>query len=56
MRANLLNKTIDKSDILYLKQKGLTEYKISKMTGIPLKEIEFFLKYCEESRQCSGIC
>lgn len=42
-------------DIHYLKDKGLSDLKISKMTGIPLKQIKEFLKYNDTWNRYSGV-
>ena len=42
-------------DLQYLKKKGLSDLKISRMTGIPVKEIKSFFEYNEDFKNYSGV-
>jgi len=48
-------KKVTQVDLIFLKQKGLTNKKISKMMGISIKEIDRHLELQLNSRLASGV-
>ncbi len=46
---------IQKIDLLYLKKKGLSNDKISKMLGVERKEIDKYIELQHRYRQNSGV-
>lgn len=47
--------SINKIDIILLREKGMTKDKISKIVGIPVQMIDQQLKYQKEYKKYSGI-
>lgn len=46
---------INKIDLMYFKRKGLSNTKISKMTGVPTKMVENRIRTQEKYKDYSGI-
>ncbi len=55
MKNNFENTDYDNSNLQYLRSKGLSYSKISRMTGIPLEEVTAFLQHIKEYEHQTGI-
>jgi len=46
---------LSRIDLLYLKKKGLSNIKISRMTGMPCSKISTIFKLQDMYKHCSGV-
>ncbi len=55
MKHNFENTDYENSELLYLRSKGLSCFKISRMTGIPIEDVKAFFKHIKAYEHQTGI-